>query len=77
ALRWLLEPIGASRLVAGSLDFWPGPGPRTIDFGPWGRAGIQICYEIIFSGNVTDPRHRPDYIYNPSNDGWFGSWGPP
>jgi apolipoprotein N-acyltransferase len=18
-----------------------------------------------------------DYIFNPSNDGWFGSWGPP
>ncbi|MCB2073167.1 MAG: apolipoprotein N-acyltransferase [Novosphingobium sp.] len=77
ALRPLLEPLGASRLVAGSLDFWPGPGPRTYDFGPWGKAGMQICYEIIFSGQVVDPRNRPDYIFNPSNDGWFGSWGPP
>lgn len=76
-LRWLLEPLGASRLVAGSLDFWPGPGPQTFDFGPWGRAGMQICYEIVFSGQVVDPDHRPDYIFNPSNDGWFGSWGPP
>ncbi|HUD29560.1 MAG TPA: apolipoprotein N-acyltransferase, partial [Novosphingobium sp.] len=49
-LRWLLEPLGASRLVAGSLDFWPGPGPRTIDLGAYGEAGIQICYEIVFSG---------------------------
>ena len=24
-----------------------------------------------------DPDNRPDYIFNPSNDGWFGSWGPP
>ncbi len=77
ALRWLLEPLGASRLVAGALDFWPGPGPRTYDFGPWGKAGMQICYEITFSGHVVDPRQRPDYIFNPSNDGWFGSWGPP
>ncbi len=76
-LRSLLEPIGLSRLVAGSLDFWPGPGPRTFDFGPWGKAGIQICYEIVFSGEVVDPASRPDYIFNPSNDGWFGSWGPP
>ena len=76
-LRWLLEPLGVSRLVAGTLDFWPGPGPRTYDFGSWGEAGIQICYEIVFSGEVVDPRNRPDYIYNPSNDGWFGSWGPP
>lgn len=77
ALRWLLEPLGATRLVAGSLDFRPGPGPQTLDFGRWGRAGMQICYEIVFSGQVVDPRHRPDYIFNPSNDGWFGSWGPP
>ena len=77
ALRWLLEPLGARRLVAGSLDFWPGPGPRTYDFGSYGEAGIQICYEITFSGEVVDPRNRPDYIFNPSNDGWFGTWGPP
>lgn len=76
-LRWLLEPLGASRLVAGTLDFWPGPGPRTIDLGAYGEAGIQICYEIVFSGQVVDPRNRPDYIFNPSNDGWFGAWGPP
>ena len=76
-MRGLLEPLGLRRLVAGSLDFWPGPGPRTYDFGPWGKAGVQICYEIVFSGHVVDPRSRPDYIFNPSNDGWFGDWGPP
>ncbi|MDN3647128.1 apolipoprotein N-acyltransferase [Pontixanthobacter aestiaquae] len=77
ALRWLLEPLGATRLVAGSIDFWPGPGPQTLKLGDWGNAGIQICYEIVFSGDVVDPDNRPDYIFNPSNDGWFGSWGPP
>jgi apolipoprotein N-acyltransferase len=77
ALRWLLEPLGAARLVAGSIDFLPGPGPRTLDLGSWGKAGVQICYEIIFSGQVVDRAHRPDFIFNPSNDGWFGSWGPP
>jgi apolipoprotein N-acyltransferase len=38
---------------------------------------MQICYEIVFSGAVVDRGRRPDYIFNPSNDGWFGSWGPP
>jgi apolipoprotein N-acyltransferase len=76
-MRSILEPLGLRRLVAGSLDFWPGPGPRTFDLGPWGRAGVQICYEIVFSGEVVDPRVRPDYLFNPSNDGWFGAWGPP
>ncbi|WP_338467200.1 apolipoprotein N-acyltransferase [Novosphingobium sp. ZN18A2] len=81
-MRSLLAPLGLSRLVAGSLDFFPGPGPKTIDFGRiadggWGRIGFQICYEIVFSGEVVDEADRPDFLFNPSNDGWFGAWGPP
>lgn len=76
-LRTLLEPLGLSRLVAGAIDYEPGPGPRTIDLGVHGKAGVQICYEIVFSGAVVDAANRPDYIFNPSNDGWFGTWGPP
>ncbi|MBK6708218.1 MAG: apolipoprotein N-acyltransferase [Sphingomonadales bacterium] len=80
ALRWLLEPLGATRLVPGAIDFWPGPGPRTLDLpfnGQRVKAGMQICYEIIFSGQVTDRANRPDFLFNPSNDAWFGHWGPP
>ncbi len=76
-MRPLLEPIGLSRLVPGAIDFIPGPGPRTLDLGTHGKAGIQICYEIVFSGQVVDRGARPDYIFNPSNDGWFGAFGPP
>ena len=76
-MRTVLAPLGLSRLVAGTIDFLAGPGPRTIDLGPWGKVGAQICYEIVFSGEVVDRRNRPDYIFNPSNDGWFGVWGPP
>ncbi|WP_086737442.1 apolipoprotein N-acyltransferase [Erythrobacter colymbi] len=76
-LRPLLEPLGISRLVAGSIEYVPGPGPRTIDLGEHGKAGVMICYEIVFSGHVADRANRPDYIFNPSNDGWFGLWGPP
>ena len=75
--RAWLEPLGLARLVPGDIDFLPGPGPQTLDLGPWGKAGVQICYEIIFSGQVVDRAHRPDYIVAPSNDGWFGNWGPP
>src|SRR5205085_11436769 len=59
------------------VDFRDGPGPRTRDVGAFGRAGIQGCYEMIFAGNVVDRAHRPDFIFNPSNDAWFGAWGPP
>ncbi len=76
-MRELLEPIGLARLVPGDIDFWPGPAARTLDLGVMGKAGVQICYEIVFSGEVVDAEHRPDFIFNPSNDGWFGTWGPP
>ena len=76
-MRSLLTPLGLSRLVPGAIDFLPGPGPGTLDLGDHGRAGVQICYEIVFSGQVVDRDDRPDYIFNPSNDGWFGAFGPP
>ena len=76
-MRPLLSAIGLSRLAPGDLDFLSGPGARTLDLGQFGRAGVQICYEIIFSGDVVDNRNRPDFIFNPSNDAWFGAWGPP
>jgi apolipoprotein N-acyltransferase len=77
-MRPLLSAIGLSRLAPGDLDFSSGPGPRTIDLGgEWGKVGFQLCYEIIFSGQVVDDKHRPAFIFNPSNDAWFGRWGPP
>ena len=81
-MRQILEPIGLSRLVPGDADFWPGPGARSLPL-PAGtgrpplKMGVQICYEIIFPGHVVDQANRPDFIFNPSNDAWFGSWGPP
>jgi len=75
--RPILSAIGLSRLVPGDVDFWPGPGPATLAVPGFGRAGIQICYEIIFSGQVVDAADRPDFLFNPSNDAWFGRWGPP
>ncbi|MFL6758817.1 apolipoprotein N-acyltransferase [Sphingomonas sp.] len=77
-MRPLLSAIGLSRLAPGDLDFTSGPGPRTIDIGgEWGKIGFELCYEIIFSGHVVDEKHRPAFIFNPSNDAWFGRWGPP
>lgn len=75
-MPWLLKPLGLSRLVPGELDFTPGPGPRSLDWPGVGPVGVQVCYEIIFSGEVVGPR-RPRLLFNPSNDAWFGDWGPP
>ncbi|NML06637.1 apolipoprotein N-acyltransferase [Sphingomonas sp. G-3-2-10] len=76
-LRFLLQPLGLSRFVMGDIDFIPGPGPRTIAVPGFGKVGMQICYEIIFSGHTVDRANRPDFLFAPSNDAWFGSWGPP
>ena len=76
-MRPILEPIGLSRLIPGSFDFIPGPGPRNMALPPFGAGAMQICYEIVFSGEVVDPANRPAFIFNPSNDSWFGGWGPP
>ena len=79
-LPWLLKPLGLARLVPGDLDFWPGPGAETMTVNLNGKPvkiGIQICYEMIFSGQVADRKNRPDFIFNPSNDAWFGTIGPP
>jgi apolipoprotein N-acyltransferase len=77
-MRPLMSSLGLSRLAPGDVDFTPGLGPRTINLGgEWGKVGFQLCYEIIFSGHVVDEANRPGFIFNPSNDAWFGSWGPP
>lgn len=80
-MRSILQPIGLSRLVPGDVDFLPGPGPRSLSLPaalgrPPLKMGVQICYEIIFSGQVVDRANRPAFLFNPSNDAWFGSWGP-
>jgi apolipoprotein N-acyltransferase len=76
-MRPILSAIGLSRLAPGDVDFDPGPGPQTLTLPIVGRVGFQLCYEIIFSGEVVDRKNRPAFLFNPSNDAWFGRWGPP
>ncbi|MDB5689193.1 MAG: apolipoprotein N-acyltransferase [Sphingomonas bacterium] len=76
-MRPILSAIGLSRLAPGDLDFWPGPGAQSFVLPGFGVIGVQICYEIIFPGHVVDAAHRPTLLFNPSNDAWFGAWGPP
>ncbi|CTQ34551.1 apolipoprotein N-acyltransferase [Jannaschia rubra] len=67
--RWL--PIG--RLVETPGDFTPGPGPRTLALPGLPLVGAAMCYEIIFPGHVADDAIRPDWIFNATNDAWFGT----
>lgn len=72
----LLGALGLSRLVPGSVYYAPGPGPAAIAT-PAGPFAVQVCYEIVFSGRVVPEDQRPRALFNPSNDAWFGAWGPP
>ena len=76
-MPWLLKPLGLARLVPGDVDFEPGPGPANLAIPGLGTLGLQVCYEIIFSGQVVGRADRPRLLFNPSNDAWFGRWGPP
>jgi len=65
------------KLTPGSVDFIPGPGPQTLDLPGLPPVGGLICYEAVFPGGVVDEAHRPDWMLNVTNDGWFGiSSGP-
>lgn len=71
----LLSALSVTRLVPGEAAFVPGKGPETLDVGGI-RVGVSICYEIIFPGAVVDRTERPAFLFNPSNDAWFGGGGP-
>jgi len=35
-------------------------------------AGVSICYEVAFGGDIADALPQADYLINVSNDSWFG-----
>lgn len=72
-LAWLLEPLGFRKVVSLPESFTPGQGPSSINFGAAGAAGLLVCYEIIFPDRLVNPLHRPDWLVNVTNDGWFGN----
>jgi apolipoprotein N-acyltransferase len=66
-----------NKITPGSMNFTPGPGPRTLHLPVLPPVSPLICYEAIFPGAVTDSADRPGVIVNITNDGWFGtSTGP-
>jgi apolipoprotein N-acyltransferase len=66
-----------SKLTPGAMDFSAAPGPTTVTVPGAPDAGPSICYEIIFPHAVVDETHRPGWLVNITNDGWFGdSTGP-
>ena len=62
-----------NKITPGNVDFTEGPGPRTLSLPGLPPVGPLICYEIIFPGQIVDRAHRPQWLLNLTNDGWFGT----
>ena len=73
------NPLGRILPISGltGSSFTPGERLKTIQLASLPSFTPLICYEIIFSGYVTEKADRPKWLLNITNDGWFGlSSGP-
>ena len=69
--------FGLEKLVPITSDFKAGNGVRTLSVPNAPPVGALDCYEIIFPHEVVDQKHRPEWIFNATNDSWYGvSAGP-
>lgn len=69
----LRDLLPFERLTEGLGDFSAGPGPATLDLAGAPPVGLAICYEAIFPGAIIDAQDRPAWIFNATNDAWFGT----
>ena len=75
--EWLLGPLGFRKVVTLPGSFGAGPGPQTYEINNAPSLSFLICYEAIFPERLIDPQHRPGWIVNVTNDGWFGQTSGP
>ena len=76
-LAWLLEPLGFRQVISMPEGFRAGSGPESLAVPGAGLVGAQVCYEAIFPAETVDSQHRPNWLVNVTNDGWFGNSSEP
>lgn len=66
------------RPIANTIGtFGQGDGPKLIKAKGLPDFGAIICYEAIFPHQIVDEQNRPNFLFNLTNDGWYGdSSGP-
>jgi len=65
--------IGAiGSAISNTSDFTAGDGPYSVTSLNTPTFSPLICYEVIFSGEVTQPNNRPQWLLNITNDAWYG-----
>ncbi len=66
-------PSFIKKITVGSIDFSSGFGPRTLKITGLPPFSPLVCYEGIFPGEVKGREgERPEWIYNATNDAWYG-----
>jgi apolipoprotein N-acyltransferase len=66
-----------AKVTPGIGDFARGVGVQTLALSDVPAFSPLICYEAVYSGQVVDERHRPQWLLTISNDAWYGdSAGP-
>jgi apolipoprotein N-acyltransferase len=66
------DVLPMDKITPGTVDFTPGPGPRTLHVAGLPPFSPLICYEVIFPDAVIDPADRPQWLLVISNDAWYG-----
>lgn len=73
-----LFPNSFKKITAGSVDFSFGPGIRTLKVEGLPPFSPLICYEGIFPGEVKAKEGEPpQWLYNGTNDAWYGDTSGP
>lgn len=60
------------KITEGQVDFSPGKGFQTLTVPGLPPFSPLICYEAIFSGQVTNKKQDTQLLINITNDAWFG-----
>lgn len=74
-LAGLISAIGFEEFAR--LQFTPGPSPAVLNLAGAPPVMPLICYEAIFPAFVRSAPERPGWLYNLSNDAWFGDTSGP
>lgn len=53
-----------------------GPGPQVMEIDGFGKVLPLICYEAVFPQDLRGTA-RPDWLYQATNDAWFGTFSGP
>lgn len=69
----LRSVLPLEKITPGNIDFSRGAGPQTLRLDGVPPFSALVCYEAIFPWIAVDAAHRPAWLLNVTNDGWYGN----